>query len=124
MFSLIYLHGIAQCTGGSRNNCNFMHRCRICLKRCYKGMSYFVIRYNKFLLFRKNPAFLLITCNHNFYTFFHICLCCKFSSVTNRSKRCFIYNICQLCAGCTGCCFCNLMKIHIICNFNLSGMNL
>ena len=123
MLSILYLHSISQSPAGPGDNCDLVNRRRICLHGRYKGMSYFVIRYDKFLLFRQHTALFLIACNNYFDTFLKICLSGKFSPVTDRTQRRFIDYIRKLSSGCSGCSFCNLIKVYIIRNFDLSCMD-
>ena len=37
--SLLYLHGVAKCTGSSRDDRDLLNRCGMCLHGCHKSMS-------------------------------------------------------------------------------------
>ena len=123
MFIIIHLHGIAQCTRSTWNDRNLVNRGRFGLFGCNKCMSDLMIGNNQFFFIGKDTVFLLISRNNNFDTFFKVCLSCKFTSVTNCTKCCFIDNICKFRAGSSGSCLCNIIKSNSICNFNFLCMN-
>ena len=52
VFSLIYLHSIAQSAGSSWNNGNLVYRSGIRLQCSYQSVSYLMIGNNEFFLFR------------------------------------------------------------------------
>ena len=95
MFIIIHLHGIAQCTRSTWNDRNLVNRGRFGLFGRNKRMSDLMIGNNQFFFIGKDTVFLLISRNNNFDTFFKVCLSCKFTSVTNCTKCCFIDNICK-----------------------------
>ena len=124
MFSIIYLHRISKSTGSTWYNRNFVYRCRFCLFSCYQSVSDFMIRYDQFFFIRKNTVFLLISGNYNFNTFFKICLCGKFTSITYCTKRRFIDNIGKFSSGSAGSSLRYIIKTNGICNLDFLCMYL
>ena len=99
-----------------------MYRCRLCLLGCHQCMTDLMIRYDQLLLIGKNSVFLLVSCNDYFNTFFKICLCGKFTSVTYCTKSRFIHNVGKFCTGSTGGSLGNLIKSDCIRNLDLLCM--
>ena len=94
------------------------------LKGSHQSMSDFVIGNHFFLLVGENGVFLLVTSDYHFNALFQVCFCNDCTSVTDCTKCCFVYNICQLGSGCTRCHTCDGVEIHIIGCFDFSCMNL
>ena len=83
-----------------------------------------MISHNKFFFIGKNLVLLLISGDNHLNTFFQVGLSGKFSSVTDSPKSRLVYNISQVGTGSSGSRLGNIAEIHIIGNFDLSGVNL
>ena len=124
MFSIFYLHGIAQSSGSPGDNGNLMHRCGMRLHGSHQSVSHFMVSHNKFFFRGKHLILFLISGDNHFNTLFQICLGSKLSAVPDSPQSRFIYNVCQISAGSSRSCLGDITEIHVIGNLDLSGVNL
>ena len=67
---LFHLHGITQCSGGTGNNGDLLHRCGIGLLRCHQRVSDLMVCHDPLLFICKDGILFLITGNDYFNTLF------------------------------------------------------
>ena len=117
-------HCIARCSHSRRNNGNCINRLHIRQHVKQNGMAGLMISCNLFLLIRNNFTALLCSDSHLNKGLSNIFLNQISTSIFSRQNSRLIQQVFQLCTCKTSCSLSNLMKIHIVSQRFILGMNL
>ena len=124
MLPFLHLHGIAQRTGGPRDDGDLGHRGGMALQGGHQGVPDFMVGDNHFFLVGQHFVFLLVSCDHHFYALFHIPLGYKLPPFPYRPQCRFVHHIGKLRTGSPGGYPGNGIKINVIPQLYLFRMHL
>ena len=121
---ILDLHGVAQCTGGSRDDRDLLYRCRVLLKRSNQCMTDLMVGNDQLLLIGHHIVLLLITGDDDLDRLLEIRLDHALTTGTYRTKRCLVDDVRKLGTTRAGGCLRDGTEIDIVRHLDASGMHL
>ena len=121
---ILDLHGVAQCTGGSRDDRDLLYRCRVLLKCRHQCMTDLMVGNDQLLLIGHHVVLLLVTGDDDLDRLLEIRLDHALTTGTYCTKCCLVDDIGQLRTTRAGGCLCDGTEIDIFRHLDTSGVHL
>ena len=121
---LIYLHGIPQRAGGSRNDRDLMHRSGVALARSNQRVAHLMVGDDLPLVDADTGILLLVSGDNHFHTLLQIFLGYEFSAHTDRAERSLVDDVGEFRAAGARCSQRHVMEIHIVGQLHILSMYL
>ena len=113
MLALIHLHGVAECTRGTRHNGNLGDRRGVGLLGSHQCVTDLVVRNNLLLLGAEHGVLALRTGNDGLYALIQIGLNDTVASKTNGTQSRLVDDVGEVSTGRTRSCTGNRVKVDI-----------
>ena len=124
MVALVHLHGVAQCARGAGDDGDLLHRGRVGLLGCHKGMADLMVGYDALFVVGQDGVLLLVAGNDHLNALLKVGLRHALAARPHGTQGGFVHNVSQLCAGGTGSHACHGVEVHTRGNLHLFSVYL
>ena len=124
MVALVHLHGVAQCAGGAGDNSDLLHRCRVGLLGCHKGVADLMVGYDALFVVGQDGVLLLVAGNDHLDALLKVGLRHALATRPHGTQGGFVHNVGKFCAGGTGGHACHGVEVHTRGDLHLFGVYL
>ena len=123
MISFFYLHGIAERTGGTRDDCDLLYRCGVSLQSSDQRMTGFVIGDHLLFFIGEDGIFLLVARKDHFNAFLKVALGDCLPVFPDGPQGAFVDDVGKFCAAGAACHARNRIVINVGIGFYLGRMD-